>query len=111
MTFCNAILSILLLLVATPIECLVHPRWISTPSRERLVVRHVEPQVVAGGVAVAVGGTIWWLSGSEDRAKKAEYAELQGRYDEFQQERARKAYIQPRDAGKGTWTEAEVRAQ
>jgi hypothetical protein len=105
-------LSILLvlLLVATPIECLVHPKWISTSRQESLVVRHVEPQVVAGAVAVA-GGAIWWLSGSEDRVKKAEYAELQGRYDEYQQERARKAYIEPRDGGKGTWTEEEVREQ
>jgi hypothetical protein len=112
MTFCNSIVSILLLLVATltPIECLVHPKCISTPTRKSLVVRHVEPQVVAGAAAVA-GGAIWWLSGSEDRAKRAEYSELQGRYDEFQQERARKAYIEPRDGGKGTWTEAEVREQ
>ena len=80
----------------------------STPRRESLVVRHVEQQVVAGAVAVA-GGAIWWLSGSEDRAKKAEYSELQGRYYDFQQERARKAYMEPRDGGDGTWTEAEVR--
>jgi hypothetical protein len=111
MTFCNSILSILLIATtSTPIECLVHPKWISTPRRESLVVRHVEPQVVAGAVAVA-GGAIWWLSGSEDRAKRAVYSELQGRYDGFQQERARLAYIEPRDGGKGTWTKAEVREQ
>jgi type II secretory pathway pseudopilin PulG len=64
-----------------------------------------EAVAVAGGAAAAA---FWWVSGSEDRAKKAEYAELQGRFDEFQQERARKAYMEPRDGGKGTWTEAEV---
>lgn len=52
--------------------------------------------------ATSVGA--WWLSGSEGRAKQAQYAEWESQQKQYQAERERLAYIEPKD----TWTVDEL---
>lgn len=53
-------------------------------------------------IVVAAGATIAWISGAEEREKKAQYAE----YEALQQERERLAFVQPKDE----WREEELSA-
>ncbi|KAL7461895.1 hypothetical protein ACHAXS_002308 [Conticribra weissflogii] len=64
----------------------------------------VEPAIVAGALATA-GAAAWWVSGSEEREKKAKYAEWEAREREYQLVRERLAYIEPKEQ----WTEEELK--
>jgi membrane-associated progesterone receptor component len=57
-----------------------------------------------GIVLVGGGGIAWWVSGSEERAKRAQYADWEATNKEQREERARLAYMEPREM----WTEAEL---
>ena len=52
--------------------------------------------------AASIGA--WWFSGSESRAKQAQYAEWENQQTEYQAERERLAHIEPKDA----WTVNEL---
>mmetsp|Transcript_33175 Transcript_33175/g.63333 ORF Transcript_33175/g.63333 Transcript_33175/m.63333 type:complete len:205 (+) Transcript_33175:1-615(+) len=65
----------------------------------------VEPAVIAGA-AVAAVGAITWLSGAKDREQQSKYAELEAKEKEYQEERERLAYIEPKDV----WKEEELKA-
>jgi membrane-associated progesterone receptor component len=58
----------------------------------------------AAGLVLVGGGAAWWLSGTEERAKRAQYADWEATDNAQREERARLAYIEPRE----TWTEAEL---
>lgn len=69
------------------------------------VALNIHPEFVGAAVVLAVGGgAFMWHSGSEERAKRAQYAEYEAKSEAERQERARLAYIAPRE----TWTEAEL---
>lgn len=72
--------------------------------RQESLVTAVEPELVAGAVAVA-GITAWWVAGAEERSKRAKYAEWETKEREYQDERARLAYIEPRNE----WAEADLK--
>mmetsp|Transcript_11209 Transcript_11209/g.12838 ORF Transcript_11209/g.12838 Transcript_11209/m.12838 type:complete len:208 (-) Transcript_11209:200-823(-) len=56
--------------------------------------------------AIIFGGGALWLSGSEERAKQAQYAEWEAQNEARLAELARLAYIEPKEE----WTEEELRA-
>jgi len=64
----------------------------------------VEPAAIAGAVVVAGAATLW-VSGAGDREKQAKYAEWEAKEREYQAEREKLAYIEPRDA----WREEELK--
>mmetsp|Transcript_7136 Transcript_7136/g.14828 ORF Transcript_7136/g.14828 Transcript_7136/m.14828 type:complete len:223 (+) Transcript_7136:80-748(+) len=64
----------------------------------------VEPTIIAGAIATA-GAAAWWVSGSEEREKKAKYSEWEARERENQLERESLAYIEPKEQ----WTEEELK--
>ena len=66
----------------------------------------MDSQVVIAGAAVftTIGGVLY-LSGSEEREKKRQYAEWDATAKEMEAERARKAFITP----KSYWTEEELK--
>jgi len=69
------------------------------------VALNLQPELVAAAAVVAVGGGAFlWQGGSEERAKRAQHAEYEAKSEADRQERARLAYIAPRE----TWTEAEL---
>ena len=63
----------------------------------------MEPALIAGTVAVA-GAVAIYLSGSEERQRKAQYAEYEQKEKEIHEKRAKQAYIEPRDV----WKEEEM---
>ena len=65
---------------------------------------HVEPAIIAGAVATA-GSIAFWLSGAENREKQAKYTEWEAKQQEYQEERARLAYIEPKEL----WNESELK--
>ena len=65
----------------------------------------VEPAAVAGAVVSAAAVT-WWLSGADNREKQSKYAEWEAKEWEYQEERERLAYIEPREV----WREEELKA-
>lgn len=62
--------------------------------------------VVGAGAVATVGALTWWLGGSESRSRKAKYDEWEAKEREYQEERERLAYIEPRDV----WREEELKA-
>jgi len=67
---------------------------------------NMEPlSVVAGGSIVAVTSVFFYFSGSEERQKKRQYAEWEEQARVMQEERARLAYIEPREY----WTIEDLR--
>lgn len=66
---------------------------------------NVEPTVIVGAVASAAVAT-WWVSGADERDKKAKYAHWEAKEREYQEERERLAYIEPKE----TWREEELKA-
>eukprot|EP00550_Attheya_septentrionalis_P012728 CAMPEP_0198301296 /NCGR_PEP_ID=MMETSP1449-20131203/51023_1 /TAXON_ID=420275 /ORGANISM="Attheya septentrionalis, Strain CCMP2084" /LENGTH=207 /DNA_ID=CAMNT_0044003335 /DNA_START=43 /DNA_END=666 /DNA_ORIENTATION=- len=99
-----------LILLATPTNALLQqsrPTFITRNQfRSRSgIICHATPEVVAAGAVVVAGGAaILWASGSEERAKRAQYAEWEARDEEERLERARLAYMEPRE----TWKESEL---
>lgn len=61
--------------------------------------------VLVGGLLTAGAAASWWASGSEQRDKKAKYAEWEAKEQAYRDERRRLAYIEPRDV----WSEADLR--
>eukprot|EP00546_Thalassionema_frauenfeldii_P008830 CAMPEP_0178910340 /NCGR_PEP_ID=MMETSP0786-20121207/9043_1 /TAXON_ID=186022 /ORGANISM="Thalassionema frauenfeldii, Strain CCMP 1798" /LENGTH=209 /DNA_ID=CAMNT_0020582581 /DNA_START=96 /DNA_END=721 /DNA_ORIENTATION=+ len=66
--------------------------------------RSLGPEVLVPA-AVILGGGALWLSGAEDRANQAKYDEWKAQSDARMAERARLAYIEPKEE----WTEDELR--
>mmetsp|Transcript_32929 Transcript_32929/g.72642 ORF Transcript_32929/g.72642 Transcript_32929/m.72642 type:complete len:237 (-) Transcript_32929:59-769(-) len=65
---------------------------------------HMEPALIAGTITVAGAAAIIYLSGSEDRQRKAQYAEYEEKEKQIQEKRAQLAFIEPRDV----WKEEEL---
>lgn len=72
------------------------------PSTRVQLVAEVGAAVVLAGGAAAV-----WFGGAEDRAKQAQYAEWEQEAQERQEERARLAYVAPREE---PWREEELKS-
>jgi len=66
---------------------------------------NVEPTIIFGAVASAAVAT-WWVSGADERDKKAKYAQWEAKEREYQEERERLACIEPKE----TWREEELKA-
>jgi membrane-associated progesterone receptor component len=78
-------------------------------SNDVVVCRSVMTSITEGmgaaaGLVLVGGGAAWWVSGSDERRKKAQYADWEATDNEQRKERARLAYIEPRES----WTEAEL---
>ncbi len=65
-----------------------------------------EPAVIAGVAVVTAGAMAWWISGSDERTMHADYSEREARDMAQREERARRAYIEPREM----WSEEELRS-
>jgi membrane-associated progesterone receptor component len=92
---------LLLLLNANSLRQQPPTRWgHSKPT----VALNLQPELVAAAVVAVGGGAFLWQSGSEQRARRARYAEYEAKSEADRQERARLAYIAPRE----TWTETEL---
>ena len=63
----------------------------------------VEPAAIVGAIATA-GAVTWYLTSAPDREKQAQYAEWEAKQKEYQEERERLAYVEP----KAKWTENEL---
>ena len=61
--------------------------------------------IVGTGAIATVGALTWWIGGSESRNRQAKYAEWEAKEREYQEERERLAYIEPRDV----WKELELK--
>mmetsp|Transcript_27783 Transcript_27783/g.39054 ORF Transcript_27783/g.39054 Transcript_27783/m.39054 type:complete len:223 (-) Transcript_27783:126-794(-) len=73
------------------------------------IIRHVEPVILVGAAGVVgTAAAAWWKSGSEERERQQKYAEIESRNEALREERAKLAYIEPRDGGEGLWSEAEL---
>lgn len=66
-------------------------------------LHNVEPALIAGTIAVA-GAAAIYLSGSEERQRKAQYAEYEEKERQIQEKRAQLGYLEPRDV----WKEEEL---
>jgi len=64
----------------------------------------IDPMVTGVGTIAAVSGAVIWFSATEDRARKKKYAEWDAKNKLIMEERAQKAYIEPREA----WTESQL---
>ena len=63
-------------------------------------------EILAGGAALVLGFAGWlYIGGADDRERKRMRAEEEARYIEYQKERERKAYIEPKEF----WTEEELK--
>lgn len=97
----QSVLMLLLLLNANSLRQQPPTRWgHSKPT----VALNLQPELVAAAVVAVGGGAFLWQSGSEQRARRARYAEYEAKSEADRQERARLAYIAPRE----TWTETEL---
>jgi len=68
---------------------------------------HVSPEIIGGtSLLVAVGGFAGWLyiDGADGRDRRRRREEEEARYEANQAERARQAYIEPKEY----WTESEI---
>jgi membrane-associated progesterone receptor component len=109
MKYYSATAFLLLCLTMNPIHSLLQsqpllPKF-AYRSPSSVVVCHLAPEVVTAGVVVVAGGA-WWLSGSEERDKRAMYADWEQKDRERREERARLAYIEPKE----TWALEELKA-
>mmetsp|Transcript_29930 Transcript_29930/g.28811 ORF Transcript_29930/g.28811 Transcript_29930/m.28811 type:complete len:229 (-) Transcript_29930:9-695(-) len=110
----TTVISVLILIFCTgPTFCLQQSVLLKNNRLKHstsLVRRDVEPVVIGAAAAFIVGGVAsgLWLSGSEERAQKSKYAEIEAKYEAEQLERERLAYIEPRDGGKGLWSLEEI---
>lgn len=103
--------SIIIFLIVTPIIIAFIPNSCNShhPRCHRqsdITTCNLEPTIIAGGafVATAASAAIY-LSGSEEREKRKKYAEWEEQDRLRREERARLAYIQPRDY----WKEEELK--
>lgn len=105
MTSSTASIFVLLMITTSILtQAFTSVHYINNKQRRSDVELQVEPVIIAGAVITA-GGAMLWLSGGEDRAKRAKYAEWEAKEREIQEERRRLAHIEPRDV----WTEEELR--
>ena len=75
------------------------------PFRKNVSPLNVAPEVAAGAFVLLGGGAaLLWFSGAEERDKRAQYAEWESEEREYQDERARRANVDPRD----TWEETDL---
>lgn len=66
----------------------------------------LQTEPMAAGVLLVGGGAlVVWLSGTKDRAQKAKYAEWEAKDAAMRAERAKRAYIEPREY----WKEEDLR--
>ena len=67
----------------------------------------LSPAVLIGGGVVVAGLAGWlYVDGAEDRQRQQQRAQEEERYRQYQEERARQAYVEPKEY----WTEAELAA-
>ena len=62
--------------------------------------------VFGAGTIGTVGALTWWLGGSKSRSRQAKYDEWESKEREYQEERERLAYIEPREV----WKEEDLKA-
>ena len=77
----------------------------TTRHRDNITELRAEPAAVLVGGVLTAGAAAWWASGSEQRDKKAKYAEWEAREQAYRDERRRLAFIEPRDV----WSEEDLR--
>ncbi len=65
-----------------------------------------EPAVIAGVAVATAGAMAWWIGGSDERVKQADNSKREARGRAQREERARRAYIEPREI----WKEEELRS-
>ena len=71
--------------------------------RETVLAIHLSPEIIVGAAVVGFAGWLY-IDGADDRARKSRRGEEEARYQQYQEERARRAYIEPKDF----WTEPEL---
>jgi membrane-associated progesterone receptor component len=97
---------LLLLLCISKVQGFVLSPAVPT-KRTQITQVHLSPEVIVGLAVVVTGGAaVVWFGGSEERAKQAKYAEWEQIDQARQEERARLAYIAPREE---QWTEQELK--
>lgn len=66
---------------------------------------NIAPQVLIGGGIVIAGVAGWlYIDGADDRQQRQQRQDEEARYSQYQEERARQAYVEPKDF----WVEAEL---
>eukprot|EP00571_Detonula_confervacea_P008499 CAMPEP_0172314450 /NCGR_PEP_ID=MMETSP1058-20130122/22560_1 /TAXON_ID=83371 /ORGANISM="Detonula confervacea, Strain CCMP 353" /LENGTH=183 /DNA_ID=CAMNT_0013028321 /DNA_START=115 /DNA_END=663 /DNA_ORIENTATION=- len=102
----TSVLVFIALSICSTTEAFTNNCHLTSNQQRRLNTQlDVEPAVIAGAVATA-GAVTWWLSGADGREKQAKYAEWETKEREYQEERERLAYIEPRDV----WREEDLKS-
>lgn len=73
--------------------------------KESVTTYHMEPAIIATGGAVIAASAIIYFSGSEEREKRKKYSEWEEKDRLIREERARLAYVEPREC----WKEEELK--
>ena len=102
--FSVCVLVLAILVGSAPTHAFASTKVVKNGSRSTTQL-NVEPTIIFGAVASAAVAT-WWVSGADEREKKAKYAQWEAKEREYQEERERLAYIEPKE----TWREEELKA-
>lgn len=103
----NLAIPVILLPSATAFSSRIHLQTHLQPLPIRLAtqlqaIEFAEPTIP---ILAAAALGVWWLSGSEDRAKKDQYTKWEAQEKEYRAERERLAYVEPKDL----WTVDELK--
>lgn len=76
---------------------------VACTTRSTTVSCRLSPIEIVGALGVGFAGWLY-VDGADDRARSKQRAEEEARYEAYQAERAKRAYVEPKEF----WTEAEL---